>query len=111
MKNCPNCAAPYDVKLNTCPYCGTSYFDLSAIDFEERKPIYLKIKTEQGIITQRCIPVFGGISMECSYDPYCCSLSDSMYITQSYNYNTDISFIGVPGDNGVAYIFERTGGD
>jgi len=31
-RNCPNCAAPYDAALNKCPYCGTSYFDMSCID-------------------------------------------------------------------------------
>ena len=42
--NCPNCGAPYDVKLNKCPYCGTSYFDLSFIDFDATEPFYIKIK-------------------------------------------------------------------
>jgi len=30
-RNCPNCGAPYDVQLNKCPYCDTSYFDLSCL--------------------------------------------------------------------------------
>ena len=45
-RNCPNCAAPYNADLNKCPYCGTSYYDLSALDFTTREPFYLKIKTE-----------------------------------------------------------------
>lgn len=45
-RNCPNCGAPYDVGLNKCPYCGTSYYDLSALDLTAREPFYLKIKTE-----------------------------------------------------------------
>jgi len=45
-RNCPNCAAPYDVDLNKCPYCGTSYYDLSALDLASSEPFYLKIKTE-----------------------------------------------------------------
>lgn len=44
--NCPNCAAPIDPELNKCPYCGTTYFDMSCIDFENEKPFYLKIKTK-----------------------------------------------------------------
>ena len=43
-KNCPNCGAPYDIQLNKCPYCGTSYFDLSALDLTNREPFYLKIR-------------------------------------------------------------------
>lgn len=46
QRNCPNCAAPYDVVLNKCPYCGTSYYDLSALNLTGREPFYLKIKTE-----------------------------------------------------------------
>lgn len=45
-RNCPNCGAPYDIDYNKCPYCGTSYYDLSALDFTTREPFYLKIKTE-----------------------------------------------------------------
>ena len=45
-RNCPNCGAPYDVNLNKCPYCGTSYYDLSALDLTTNEPFYLKIKTQ-----------------------------------------------------------------
>ena len=45
-RNCPNCGAPYNTDLNKCPYCGTSYYDLSALDLTAREPFYLKIKTE-----------------------------------------------------------------
>ena len=45
-RNCPNCGAPYEINLNRCPFCGTSYYDLSALDFTSREPFYLKIKTE-----------------------------------------------------------------
>lgn len=44
QRNCPNCAAPYNIELNKCPYCGTSYYDLSALDLTAREPFYLKIK-------------------------------------------------------------------
>ena len=47
-RNCPNCGAPYDVQLNKCPYCGTSYFDLSSLDLTNREPFYLKIKANIG---------------------------------------------------------------
>lgn len=60
MKNCPNCGAPYDVELNKCPYCGTSYFDMSAIDMETHEPFFLKIRTQVGgapaCITAKVIP-------------------------------------------------------
>ena len=44
-KNCPNCGAVYEPEKNKCPYCGTSYYDMSALNFESSEPFYLKIKT------------------------------------------------------------------
>lgn len=54
-RNCPNCGAPYDVELNKCPYCGTSYFDLSCLQIGD-KPFYLKIKdpARNIVFTQKC---------------------------------------------------------
>lgn len=51
QRNCPNCGAPYKTELSTCPYCGTSYFDMSAIDITDRKPFYLKLRTGDFVFT------------------------------------------------------------
>lgn len=68
-RNCPNCAAPYDMNLNKCPYCGTSYYDLSTLDFTTYEPFYLKIKTKMNgmpcYITQLVRPK-ADLSMELS---------------------------------------------
>ena len=45
MKNCPNCGAVMRPEHNKCEYCGTSYFDLTSINFDENKPIYMRVKT------------------------------------------------------------------
>ena len=45
MTNCLNCGAPFDVDEEKCAYCGTSYYDMSALDIYSDKPIMLKIKT------------------------------------------------------------------
>jgi hypothetical protein len=45
MTNCLNCGAPFDVNEEKCSYCGTSYYDMSAIDINSTKPFMLKIKT------------------------------------------------------------------
>ena len=58
-KNCPNCGAVYEPEKNKCPYCGTSYFDMTAINIPAREPFYLKVKAEMGgtpiYITQKVI--------------------------------------------------------
>lgn len=69
-RNCPNCGAPYDVGLSKCPYCGTSYFDLSCLQIGD-KPFYLKIKDPaRGIVfTQKCYLKNVDVSIE-SHDTY-----------------------------------------
>ena len=101
QRNCPNCGAPYDIDKNKCPYCGTSYYDLSALDFTKREPFYLKIKAEMNgrpcYITQLVRPS-ANFSMTCSsetveaYD----TLGRSVAIfNTSYSLTTDISFEAV----------------
>lgn len=54
-RNCPNCGAALDSAACKCSYCGTSYFDISAIDIDSGTPFYLKMRTtmvgKQAIIT------------------------------------------------------------
>ena len=52
-RNCPNCGAPYDVLLHKCPFCGTSYFDITSIDLQNSEECFLKIKLGDIILLQR----------------------------------------------------------
>ena len=36
MKNCINCGAPIEHNTTKCPYCNTSYFDFTNIDFDNK---------------------------------------------------------------------------
>jgi len=60
-RNCPNCAAPYDIELSRCPYCGTAYFDLSVIDIDAHEPFFLKMKANGLLITQLVVPMAASI--------------------------------------------------
>ena len=70
-RNCINCGAPFDVELNKCPYCGTSYFDMSCLDFDSGKPFARQIKTKRTgkdcFITQMIRPL-NNLSIEISQD-------------------------------------------
>ena len=101
QRNCPNCAAPYDMELNKCPYCGTSYYDLSALDFTMHEPFYLKIKTTMNgmpcYITQLVRPT-ADISMEFSsetVDAYDVFGNNICTFTRSNTLTTNISFEAV----------------
>lgn len=67
MTNCLNCGAPFDVDKEKCAYCGTSYYDMSALDIHSDKPFMLKLKTRMNgteyYITQ-LVRVLPEINME-----------------------------------------------
>lgn len=37
--NCVNCGAAKDMSELKCPFCGTTYLDLTAIDFDSGDPV------------------------------------------------------------------------
>ena len=104
QRNCPNCAAPYDVELNKCPYCGTSYYDLSALDLTAQEPFYLKIKVDMNgspcYITQLVRPRMD-MSMEFSNDTVECygRFGEKLTtFTRSNSLTTNLSFEAVVTD-------------
>ena len=97
-RNCPNCGAPYEINKYKCPYCGTLYLDLSMINFDEREPLFLTIKKDGMLLTQKVIPETATFE----------STSEDVYITgglhnnrlacftTGINIETNIQFIAVP---------------
>lgn len=97
QRNCPNCGAPYKTELNTCPYCGTSYFDMSAIDINEGKPFYLKLKTGNFVFTSK-VKVDSNIQIEVITDDYsaCNHNGEEIYNIVANRYlNVDMRFTSV----------------
>lgn len=99
--NCPNCGAVINPEQHKCSYCGTSYFDMSAIDFENGKPFYLKIKTkwkgQDVFITQLVKPSLNTINFTIASD-YCYG-GKAEQLPSFKNENcltTEISFTGIP---------------
>lgn len=71
--NCPNCGAPISADNNKCPYCNTSYFDLSSIDINNNEPFYLKIRMGKMTLTQlvKVLP-----DMSINFESNSCSISN-----------------------------------
>ena len=107
-RNCPNCGAPYDPLEPKCPYCGTIYYDMSAIDFDSREPLYLQIRVNNMLMTQKVIPEIGSIEM--SSDVVTCGSSQ---FTTGRTLTTNISFMGVASTDGtmmqVKYCEDKKG--
>lgn len=61
MKNCPNCGAPLDENYFKCPYCGTLYYDLTALD--DSVPCFIKFNTIYGELTMFARPELKNIDI------------------------------------------------
>ena len=96
-RNCINCGAPFNIELNKCPYCGTSYFDMSCLDLDSGKPFALKIKTKINgkncFITQMVRPL-NNLSIEFSQD----------YCGQSVKTNLSLETITLPNQKEILRI-------
>lgn len=104
-RNCPNCGAPYDVQLNKCPYCGTSYFDLSCLQVGDN-PFYLKIKdSARGItVTQKCYLRNASFSVE-SHDVYCDNSFNYIYpFCATRDLMIDLSLEAIAENNTLATV-------
>lgn len=106
-RNCPNCGAPYDINVSTCPYCGTSYFDMSAIDMSDEKPFYLKIRIGNFTITQLVTADMASFTHETDRIDINSGVGKIASITTSQSFQTDIKFTAlVPTDK--SYIYRIT---
>ena len=54
--NCINCGAAKDIEEIKCPFCGTSYFDMTAIDLNEGLPVALTVRKGQMVIQMLALP-------------------------------------------------------
>ena len=102
--NCPNCGAPYEYGLNKCPYCGTIYFNFSIIDFDSKKPIFLTIKKDNVLITQKVIPTCTSMEMTTDYI-YATGREGNTKLAMiaDSTLTTEISFTSIPTDNNVLF--------
>ena len=99
-RNCPNCGAPLEIGEVKCPYCKTIYYDLSAIDFDSEEPIFLTIKKNNIVITQRVKPQT--VSFESSCDEVYATDNKNHKLTvfkTSVTLDTNITFIAIPDKN------------
>lgn len=105
-RNCPNCGAPYDLDTFRCPYCSTLYYDMSAIDIDNREPFFMKLRVNGIELTQLVVPVASDIELVSEkVDAFNGNYKIASY-TSSVNMTTNISFEAVtaPGRKSLAEI-------
>lgn len=96
-QNCPNCGAI--ISEEKCPYCGTMFYDFSAIDFD--KPCFIKFKKD-GKIMRLCVRLKG---LKYSMEPDIVTLyagNQSIYqYNRPVNRELNLNFTVVPHTNEV----------
>lgn len=106
-RNCINCGAVVLSGIDKCPYCGTSYFDFSSIDFDENKPIILRIKYKGMIIEQLVVPEISSIQMERNTTDIVRGMGNikvNQFIN-SENITTNITFCNIPQNNKIMKVW------
>ena len=95
--NCVNCGAAIEVDETKCPFCGTSYFDLTAIDFTKTEPVALRlyIPTSGGkaLVSMLAIPRLGRIEQIPEYVSVYSGIGNRvMSMVRSFSAEVDLTF-------------------
>ena len=94
--NCVNCGAAIDIDSDKCPFCGTSYFDLTAIDFASKNPVALRLRLPLGkdkiVFSMLAIPELGSINQTANTVDIYSGRAKLATMVSSYDTNVDLSF-------------------
>ena len=104
--NCVNCGAAKDIDALKCPFCGTTYLNMTDIDFTSDDPVVCQFvmpwTTDRVVMSMLARPRLREITME-SNPVTICGVSGYPLMTYSdrYEMNVGIEFqpIEKPGTN------------
>lgn len=101
--NCINCGAAKDTSEIKCPYCGTTYLDLTAIDFASGDPVVCQFvlpnnitiggSKARAVMSMLAIPRLETMSMEANRTSIYGDMGYPMAtFTTGYDINVGVSF-------------------
>ena len=96
--NCVNCGAAIDIDEQKCPFCGTSYFDLTDIDFTSPNPVALRMKIPYlnggAVVTMLARPKLDEFNVKTDYVTMYegWGISPLAYMPASNSVNVGVSF-------------------
>ena len=94
--NCPNCGAP--IESTQCPYCGTVFYDFTALDSD--KPTYIRMNWHGNQIVFRAI--MRSAEIEVRDDPIPFYVDNKREMIQTCTEATaNIEFMILEDDDGI----------
>ena len=107
--NCINCGAAKEWDAVKCPFCGTSYFDFTSIDFTKQEPVACQFavpvthngKTYKGVMTMLAKPSLRSMDFE---DEFACITGHYgeplFHFTKSRSMNSRVEFQHIVAPDG-----------
>ena len=94
--NCPNCGAP--IQSTQCPYCGTVFYDFTALDSD--KPTYIRMNWHGNQIVFRAI--MRSADIEVRDDPISYYVDNKMAMIQTHpEVTASVEFMILEDDEGI----------
>ena len=94
MTNCVNCGSAKEVSAAVCPFCGTSYFDLTDIDLGERsQPCIVRFKYHDNVFQMKAYIGMSEFIMEPVYMDMRTVDGKCMHLQTHNNVRANIEFI------------------
>ena len=110
--NCINCGAAKELNETKCPFCGTSYFDFTSIDFSSHEPVACQFRISDDNnrhykMTMLAKPSFRGCNMreltEYAVNKFGTPL---LKFQAGYEADTDVRFEHIVAPNGTLFTLE-----
>lgn len=104
--NCINCGAAKDMSDIKCPFCGTSYVDLTALDLDKHEKVALVFKAPGGKYTVSMLARPRLESIDVQYHSQNIYADKGAFIAKFQDYATAdvaITFQSVHQENNVLY--------
>lgn len=113
--NCINCGAAKDTSEIKCPFCGTTYLDLTSIDFSSYDPVICQfvlpsnIKMEgtnsKVVMSMKAIPRLEEIAQDVETTNIYAGWGEGYSFTTSRSLSVGISFKPVPNKDNTLLTF------